>query len=160
MKKLLFAVMLTLGIALPAMAEQAVPQSNTQILNQTIQTCMTSMAAGLKDMSPELRGLVVGTMADTCRKTAVVAPEKPEGPGLGHYLWDGFKFVAGLHYGYKGQQLVFNALTGVAERGLSATENISTKSMEHLAEKPQVIISNTTPEGASILYPRPLAGEN
>lgn len=156
MKKLLFAVMLTLGIALPAMAQQ----SNTQILNQTIQTCLTAMGEGLKTASPEMRGMMMATMADTCRKTAVVAPEKQEGPGLGHYLWDGFKFVAGLHYGYKGQQLVFNALTGVAERGLSATENISTKSMEHLAEKPQVIISNTTPEGASILYPRPVAGEN
>lgn len=154
MKRLITAALAALALfAMPAWADEQDPTAQiVQSANTSITTCMTAMVEGAKTASPEMRGMILGTMASTCRQAVVVAqPQaKPDGWATAGRVLLG---IGQMYFGYKGQAAMWAGLTTITGQGFSTTESVASKGFEAVSKQPEVFITNTTPSGASLLYP-------
>lgn len=160
MKRLFTAALAALALfAMPAWAEEQ--DATAQIVmsaNDSITACMTAMAQGADKASPEMRGMILGTMASTCRQSVVVAqPQaKPDGWATAGRVLLG---IGQMYFGYKGQAAMWAGITTLSGQGFATADSIATKGFDAVSKQPEVFITNTTPSGASLLYPDPAFGQ-
>jgi hypothetical protein len=146
-KSLIFAALI--GLCASAFAQEV--KSQTQVLNETIQTCMTSMAKGMDGMDAGTKGFMTASIPKMCREAAVVVPEaKQESTAstVGRVALG----LAQVWAGYKGQAMVWGAVSGMVNRGYQATENVATQGLqtaESLGQRDPVIVGPS--EGMSVL---------
>lgn len=123
MKKSLIALAAIAAFSF-AHAEENPAVAAAKSANDTIKECVTATvtAIGQSTMSEGTKALMIKDAPAGCR-AAVVIPAVRQAPGTGEMMWDGFKFVAGLVAQYKGQALIWNAVTGITDRALNSTDN-------------------------------------
>jgi len=140
LKKLALAFVVVLATCASAFAQEA-PDKDVQLstmANQTVRTCLEAMSAGLAGLSNETKVLMLTTMADTCRKTAVVV-QSPQAPSLGDKALTVLERGLGLYFGYKGQGLIWGAVGAIANKGLSTAESIAGKGIDAAGKDPLIV---------------------
>jgi hypothetical protein len=156
MKKSLILAAL-IGLCASAFAQEV--KSQTQVLNETIQTCMTSMAKGMDGMDAGTKGFMTASIPKMCREAAVVVPEAKE-ESTASVAGRVALGLAQVWAGYKGQALVWGAVSSMVNRGYQSTENVATQGLqtaESLGQRDPVIVGPS--EGMSVLN-APAAYEN
>lgn len=156
MKKSLVALA-AVFLSTAALAQDAAVKSQTQVLNETIQTCMTSMAKGMDGMDAGTKGFMTASIPKMCREAAVVVPEAKE-ESTGSVVGRVALGLAQIWAGYKGQALVWGAVSSMVNRGYESTENVATQGLQTAqslgvegmsqASKPPLVIHAPAPVAA------------
>jgi len=144
----LVIILATLAAAftMPAWAQDKNPNvSLVESSNVAIVACIADMTKHASSMSPETRSFMMATIPKTCRESVVVAQVK-ERPTGGEMAWDVAKFGLGLWAQYKGQALVWGAVTGIVDRMGQSTDTavqggfgIASQGIEAAAKPPFII---------------------
>lgn len=155
MKKLFLSLFAALAVFVnPVLAQDADPTASiVNSANTAVTSCINSMVQGAKDASPELRGAILMTAGQTCRSSVIVAQPQPQSDGwatAGRVLLG----VAQIYFGYKGQAAMWNGITTLSGQGFATANSIADKGFDAVGKQPEVFITNTSPEGASLLYPQ------
>lgn len=150
MKKLFATcVLAAVGIA----HAQDVTNPNVQALtssNLAFAKCVEDMSKQGGTMTPEARAMFIMSVPRMCRE-GVFFTQVKEGPTGAQMAWDVAKFGMGLIAQYKGQALIWGAVTGIVDRMGQSTDtavqggyNLGSQGIE-AASKPPVFVG---PPGA------------
>lgn len=124
MKKTILAIAVTAAVAFaPAYAEENAAVAAARDANVAIGTCISAMSSGIaqSNISADAKTMMLNDVPNKCRQGVVMANVR-QGPGTGEMVWDGVKTFAQLYAGYKGQALVWGAVSSMMSRQADSTD--------------------------------------
>lgn len=122
MKRYLIAVVLLVASAFAWAQETDPAVAAAKSANDSFVSCITAVTTAAAAVKNEtVQAMMIDKAPDNCSKNVRVAQVKTE-PSGGYLIWDGVKFIAGLVAQYKGQALIYGAITGVVDRMASSTD--------------------------------------
>lgn len=125
--------------------------------NQAISQCITAVTQGASAADNSVKALLITQAPAMCRQSVVVAQPQAKQSDLatvGHYTLGVLQILAGI----KDKTLMWQGISTLAGRGFDAAENLGSQGISAASKPPAIVITNTTEDGASVIYPATPAG--
>jgi len=90
--------------------------------NVAMASCVQSLTTQANAMDANSKGMFLMMVPQMCRNSVVTMPVKDKA-SVGEMLWDFGKTLVQVHYGYKGQALIWDAVSGLVSRTMDSNDN-------------------------------------